>query len=168
MDTASEQDESEYQPKTSKEDGSEYQPSSSREDGSDYEPCRPQKTNKHVETHRGPVALDQHHLRADTDLEVGTPISIGETLGRQNGSFPKITSCRHLLATASGTELVWIYETKEHHDNPECYLKSSNTKDVLHIRHLVLSNPEFASKSLPQFEATEYSWTQGLYLVNGY
>ena len=84
----------------------------------------------------------------------GTPISIGETLGRQNGSFPKITSCCHLLATASGTELVWIYEAKEHDDNPEGYLKSSTTKDVLHIRHLVLSNPEFASKSLPQFEAT--------------
>ena len=117
--TSSEQDESEYQPKTSEEGGSAHQPSSSGEDGSDYKPRQPQKTNGHVETHQRSFTLDQHHLRATTDLEVGTATSIGETFGVQNGSFLNITHFGKAGNSRSVTSFGHLLRRiKEFHDYP--------------------------------------------------
>lgn len=173
----SEQDALEDHPTSSNEDGLEHQPSSFEEDKSDYVPYRPPKSNRPLELHRGPVIFERHHLRADTDIGVGTVVSIGETLELRDGSFLKITCFGntkksqsqtffgHLLrgiekfqeylpVTYGDSELVLVCEAKQQDPKPGGYLRSATSKEVLRIRHLVLPVSESASDSIPKFEDT--------------
>ncbi|KAF6232017.1 hypothetical protein HO173_009854 [Letharia columbiana] len=170
--SSSEEDWPEHQPATSEDDDSEYHPSLSEEDESDDERHRPRKT---IHIHQASVTLNDDHLGANTDLEVGTVISKGETLELLDGSFLRITELGfgraenspsvvfkghlfrpieefedYLPMRFGGSELVWVCAAGEHDSPPEGYLRSGNSKDVLRIRHLDLSNSESASESFLQ------------------
>lgn len=185
MDTGSEyesafleQDTLEDHPVSSNADGLKYQPSSSEEDESDHVPREPAKVNKPLEMHRGPVIFEQHHLRADTDIEVRAVVSVRETLELRDGSFLKIACFgntkesqsltffghllrgiekfqEHLPVTYGGSELVMVCEEKQQDPKPGGGLSSATSKEVLRIRHFVLPISEAASDSILQFEATE-------------
>lgn len=159
----------EYQPTSSEEDGSQFYPSSSKEDESDSEPPQPHKNNNDIHMHQTCVTLNHHHLRSDTELEVGSVISKGQTWELHDGSFLMITELGrsrnslsveffghlfrpieefrdYLPVKFSGSELVWLCEAKEHESKPRSYLRSACSRDVLRIRQLVLIN----SKCSPQ------------------
>lgn len=173
----SEQDAVEDHPTSSNEDGLEHQLSSSEEDESDGVPHEPPELNRSLELHRGPVIFDQHHLRTDSDIGVGTVVSIGETLELRDGSFLKITCFGRTMKNRSltffghflrgiekfqeylpvkygGSELVLVCEAKKQDPKPGGYLRSATSKEVLRIRHLVLPISESASDAIQQFEAT--------------
>ena len=155
-------------------DGPDYQPRSSEDDEWECEPRRPHKTRNDIQSDRDSVALEHHHLSGDTDLEVGTVISIGDILELRGGSFLMITEpkrsknsrtvkfvsypCKpiedfedYLPVEFAGGELVWIYEATEHDPKPEGYRRYAHNKDVLRIRHIVFTN---SPGSFPEFQAT--------------
>lgn len=175
--TSSDEDELGFQPPSPEEKDSDYQPPSSEEDESDHEPRRPPKTKGYIRIHQGSVTLNHHHLGDDTDLEVGTVISIGETLELPGGSFLLITELwksrngrtlkflghhfrpiedfeKFLPETFGSRELVWLCEAHEHDPEPKRYLRSAGSKDVLRIRHLIRANPEYSFESIPQSPVT--------------
>ena len=180
----------EVQPTLSDDDDPGYQPpdshSSLEEDESNYVRRQPRKTKKHVESHGGPVILKRHHLGADTDLEVGTMMSKGETLELDDGSFLKITSFGklensqavkifgHLLrrvedfqdylpVTFGGSELVWIREAKKRGPKPEGYLRSATSKNVLRIRQLFLPTSASTSEYIPHSDTGTF--TDSMFLI---
>ena len=122
--------------------------------------------------------MNRHDLRADTDLEVGTVMGKGQILELHDGSFLLIMEfwkskyglsvnfIGHLFrpikviedyppVKCGGRELVWLCEAKEHESNPEGYLRSARSKDVLRIRQAVLTEFDRALESIPQSQATE-------------
>ena len=130
------------------------------------------------------VTLNDHHLGDCIDLEVGTLIRKGETMELHDGSFLMITELRksknrdsvtfdgylfrpvedleqYLPATFGGDEVVWLCEAKEHDPKPEGYLRSANSKDVLRIRHLIVTNSDHVSKSPLQSQAIGMPRTRG-------
>ena len=171
---SSEDYEMEDQPIVSEEDGSEYQPPSSSEgDESTEEVRRPQNPNNVIRIPQESVTLSQDHLSANTDLKVGTVISVGQTLQLHDGSsFLTVTQLgrykyggliffgylyrriedfqNYLPIRSGGTELVWLCEAKEHDPKPGGYLRSARSKDVLRIRHLVHADSDSTSESFPQ------------------
>ena len=141
-----------------------YQPSSSEEEEFEYESYEVAKGKDDIQIHE--VTLNHHHLGDCTDLEVDTLICNGETMELHDGSFLMITELRkskngqcvtfdgylfrpvedleqYLPATFGGTEVVWLCEAKEHDPKPEGYLRSASSKDVLRIRHLVLTSSDY-------------------------
>lgn len=179
------EDGSEHQPTSSDQDGSEYHSSSSEKGESDFEPRQPHKDNNDIQIHQTSVTLNHHHLRSDTDLEVGSIISKGETLELHDGSFLMITELGkskngrsvdfighlfrpieefkdYLPVKSGGIELVRVCEAKEHDPKPKRYLRRARSKDVLRIRQLVLINPECTPSPSPNLELQEYSTTPGL------
>ena len=190
LSSSEEKDGLEVQPTSSDDDDPGYQlsdsNSSSEEDESNYVRHRPRKTKKHVETHGGPVILKRHHLGANTDLEVGTLMSKGETLELDDGSFLKITSFKrlensqivkilgHLLrrieefqddlpVTSGGSELVWLREVRKRDPKPEGYLRSATSKNVLRIRQLILPTSACASGYIPQSDTGTF--TDSMFLI---
>ena len=140
-----------------------YQSSSSEEEELEYESDEP-KAKDDIQIHE--VTLNHHHLADCTDLEAGTLICNGETMELHDGSFLMITELRkskngqsvtfdgylfrpvedlepYLPTTFGGTEVVWLCEAKEHDPKPEGYLRSASSKDVLRIRHLVVTNSDY-------------------------
>ena len=185
MDTATE-----YESSSSEdEDGLEVQPNPSDNDDPAYQQSdshssnyvrRTWRTKKHVETHGGPVILKRHQFGANTDLEVGTLMSKGETLELDDGSFLKITSFGetensqavkifgYLLrrieefqdyqpVTFDGSELVWLREAKKRDPKPEGYLRSATSKNVLRIRQSILPTSAFASEYIPQSDTATFT-----------
>ena len=141
--------------------------------GFDNDPRRARRRNSDVDFDQGSVSLNQHDLGADTDLEVGTVISIGNTLQLYDDSFLHVTgigrsknsqSVRflgslfrrieefqlYLPVTSSGSELIWLCEGKEHQSKPESYLREATSREVLRIRYLVRFNPESVSESVSE------------------
>ena len=102
----------EYKSISSEHDESEYQPNPSEAKKSDHEPRRTAETNKHTEIHQGPATLNKHHLRAHTDVEMETVISIEDTLKVYDGSsldisrFRRPTTMVHAL-TSIGYSIGW-------------------------------------------------------------
>ena len=151
-----------------------YQPSSSEEEEMEYESYELPKAEDDIQIHE--VTLSHHHLGDCTDLEAGTLICNGETMELHDGSFLMITELRrskngqsvtfdgylfrpvedleqYLPATFDGTEVIWLCEAKEHDLKPEGYLRSASSKDVLRIRHLVVTNSDYVPERPLQTEA---------------
>lgn len=158
-------------------DGSEYQPSSSGEEESDYEAHQPRQGKENIQMCEAHVTMNHHHLRADASIQVGTVISIGETLELHDKSFLTVTALgtskdrrsdkfvghlfrridefqEYLPATSGGSELVWLCEAKKKVPKPEGYLRSACGKDVLRIRKLVLTDSDCAPETVAQCQAT--------------
>lgn len=148
--------ETEYEPTSSEEDEPEYQPSSSGEDESDYEPRRPHKSREEMQLDQTSVTLKHNHLRAVTDLEVGTVIRTGDTVELHDSSFLVITELRtfkngrsvqfigrlfrpveefrdYLSIEFGGSELVWLCEARDNDPKPQGYLRTASSKDVVRI-----------------------------------
>lgn len=146
----------------------------------DYEPPRPAKRRKVIHLPQTSVTLKRHHLGIVTDLEVGTVISIGDTVELDGRSFLKITELTtpedgssvqfdgdlfrpvkefrdYLPLEFSDSEVVWLCEAKEDAPKPQGYWRTATSKDVLRIRHLDLTSSDPASESSSQLEATGMS-----------
>ena len=158
-------------------DGSERQPSSSGEEESDFEAHQPRQGKENIQMCEAHVTMNHHHLRADASIQVGTVISIGETMELHDKSFLTVTALgtskdgrsvkfighlfkcidgfqEYLPATSGGSELVWLCEAKEKIPKPEGYLRSACGKDVLRIRKLVLTDSDCAPETVAQCQAT--------------
>ena len=185
----------EFQPTSSDDDDPGYQPSesnsSSEEDESNYVRRRPWRSKKQVETHGGPVILKRHQLGANTDLEVSTLMSKGETLELHDGSFLKITLSfgrlensqtvkifsqllrrieefqNFLPVTFGRSEVVWLREAQKCEPKPEGYLRSATSKNVLCIRQLILPASASASKYIIQYNII-CQWTLEAELSNSH
>lgn len=171
---SSEEDGSDNQPSSSEEEGSDFQPCLSEEDEPESKPCRPRKTDDYILIDQ--VTLNHRHLKAGTDLEVGTVISKGQTLELHGKSFLMVTELRryktdsvtfvgylfrpieeledYLPVTFGGSEVVWLCEAREQDPKPEGYLRSASSKDVLRVRQLGLTNSECASDTFLQSPPT--------------
>ena len=151
-----------------------YQPSSSEEEELEYESYELPKAKNDIQIHE--VTLSHHHLGDCKDLEAGTLICNGETMELYDGSFLMITEPRksknghpvtldgylfrsvedleqYLPATFGGTEVLWLCEAEEHDPKPEGYLRSASSKDVLRIRHLVVTKSDYVPECPLQSEA---------------
>ena len=151
-----------------------YQPSSSEAEELDHESYGLPKAKDDIQIHE--VTLNYHHLGDCTDLEAGTLTCKGETMELHDGSFLLITELRkskngqsvtfdgylfrpvedleqYLPTTFGGTEVVWLCEAKEHYPKPEGYLRSASSKDVLRIRHLIITNSDYVPEYPLQSQA---------------
>ena len=174
--TASSKDGSVYKPAPSEEDGLKNQPPFSDVDEPNYEPHRIHKTDDEITIHQISVTSNQHHLSANTDLEVGTVIRIGETSELPDGSFLNMTSfgkskrgrsvtglghlSRHikefedlLPVTPHDSEVIQLCAMREQDCKSEGFLRSAIGNDVIRIRQLASLNSQSASESISQSRA---------------